>query len=295
MRINFTGNDIGNSNIVVGEFPDKMQSLFNDEANCLDYPNVHVFKEKWPAITLLEEQNDQNWKINNMINFKHLISGIFIASITILSCIKNKKTETINARIIMDTLYGRYKSPQSSQCNEMSNGYYKKFGIFISNFYEVSSYIPYDFNNDGKVDTIAVLSPFTSIPMTKRFRDCNNKNIDNRLLIFIENMGEKNKLFKIYSNIISNEISTAWEGSESLKSEKDGFNLIGDKGQGCKYEYTIFFKQKNVDFFLDNIKLSYYCPDKPLIEKRYQYSNKEILLNLYNRNTIDSLKLINGF
>ncbi|WP_045501732.1 hypothetical protein [Chryseobacterium sp. StRB126] len=62
MRINFTGDDIGNSNIAVGEFPNKMQSLFNDEANCLDYPNVHMFKEKWPAITLLEEHNDGNWK-----------------------------------------------------------------------------------------------------------------------------------------------------------------------------------------------------------------------------------------
>ncbi|MEJ5103299.1 hypothetical protein [Chryseobacterium sp. MYb328] len=60
MRINFAGDGIGNSNIVVGEFPNKMQSLFNDEANCLDYPNVHVFKEKWPVITLLEEKKYEN-------------------------------------------------------------------------------------------------------------------------------------------------------------------------------------------------------------------------------------------
>ncbi|WP_378169617.1 hypothetical protein [Chryseobacterium tructae] len=60
MRINFTGDGIGNSNIVVGEFPNKMQPLFNDDANCLNYPNVHVFKEKWTGITLLEEKNYEN-------------------------------------------------------------------------------------------------------------------------------------------------------------------------------------------------------------------------------------------
>jgi hypothetical protein len=60
MRINFTGDGIGNSNILVGELPHKMQPLFNDGANCLDYPNVHIFKEKPAAITLLEERNNEN-------------------------------------------------------------------------------------------------------------------------------------------------------------------------------------------------------------------------------------------
>ncbi|WP_347218861.1 hypothetical protein [Chryseobacterium sp.] len=62
MRIHFSGNDIGNSNIVVGEFPDKMQSLFNDNANCLSYPSVHIFKDKMMSVTLLEEENEENWK-----------------------------------------------------------------------------------------------------------------------------------------------------------------------------------------------------------------------------------------
>ncbi|UHO40882.1 hypothetical protein H5J24_22075 [Chryseobacterium capnotolerans] len=60
MRVNFTGDGIGNSNIVVGEFPNTMQLLFNDDANCLNYPNVYIFKEKLSAITLLEEKNYEN-------------------------------------------------------------------------------------------------------------------------------------------------------------------------------------------------------------------------------------------
>lgn len=59
MRVSFMGDGIGNG-IVVGEFPNKMQPLFNENANCFDYPNVHLFKEKPAAITLLEEQNYEN-------------------------------------------------------------------------------------------------------------------------------------------------------------------------------------------------------------------------------------------
>lgn len=59
MRVNFNGDGI-TGNILAGEFPGKMQPLFNDDANCMDYPNVYVFKEKLSAITLLEEKNYEN-------------------------------------------------------------------------------------------------------------------------------------------------------------------------------------------------------------------------------------------
>lgn len=60
MRVYFSGDGIGNSGIIVGDFPNKMQPLFNKDANCLNDTNVHVFKEKLAAITLLEEQNYEN-------------------------------------------------------------------------------------------------------------------------------------------------------------------------------------------------------------------------------------------
>lgn len=60
MRIGFSGDKIGNSGILVGEFPNKMQPLFNEDANCFDFPYVHVFKEKPATLSLLEEQNYEN-------------------------------------------------------------------------------------------------------------------------------------------------------------------------------------------------------------------------------------------
>ncbi|MDR2271088.1 MAG: hypothetical protein LBF27_09320 [Sphingobacterium sp.] len=59
MRVCFMGDHLSSS-ILFGKFPDKMQPLFNDDANCLDFPNVHLFNEKIDTITLFEQQNDDN-------------------------------------------------------------------------------------------------------------------------------------------------------------------------------------------------------------------------------------------
>jgi hypothetical protein len=114
-------------------------------------------------------------------------------------------------------------------------------------------------------------------------------------LVFIQNDSSGSSIYKIYSNIISNEISSAWEGGEFLRSEKDGFSLVGDKGQGCKFEYTVFIRQRNKSFYLDNIKMSFYCPGKKLVEKTYNYNDKIISLDEYNRNIVDFLKEVNKF
>lgn len=227
------------------------------------------------------------------MNIKNFLVSFLL--ILIASCTKKGVIPLANNKVKNDTLKSSYFHPKSGYCADLAKGYYKKFGILISNFYEVGSFIPYDFNNDGVTDTIAILNPFTSIPMTKNFSECYSKEVNDRLLVFIKNDGSRSTIYKVYSNIVSNEISPAWEGGEFLKSEKDGFSLIGDKGQGCKIEYEIFMKQSNSRFFLNNIKISFYCPNKKIIEKKYNYKDEKISLDDYNRNVIDSLKTINNF
>jgi hypothetical protein len=227
------------------------------------------------------------------MDIKNLIASFLLLLIT--SCTKKESTQLPKNIVKNDTLKSLYSHPKSAYCEDLAKGYYKKFGILISNFYEVGSFIPYDFNDDGATDTIAILNPFTSIPMTKNFRDCYSEEVNDRLLVFIKNDGSRNSIFKIYSNKVSNEISPAWEGGEFLRSEKDGFSLIGDKGQGCKFEYEVFMKQSNSEFFLDNIKMSFYCPNKKITEKTYTYTDKKISLDDYHRDVIDSLKTLNNF
>ncbi|WP_294297457.1 hypothetical protein [uncultured Chryseobacterium sp.] len=228
------------------------------------------------------------------MNIKNLM--ICFLLILIASCTKkNVKISIADNKVKTDTLKSIYSHPKSKHCSDLAQGYYKRFGILISNFYEVGSFIPYDFNNDGATDTIAILNPFTSIPMTRNFSECYSKEINDRLLVFIKNDGSESRIYRTYANVISNEISATWEGGEFLRSEKDGFSLIGDKGQGCKFEYDIFIKQTNNEFFLNRIKMSFYCPNQKIIEKKYNYRDEKISLKDYKRNIIDSLKIINNF
>ncbi|WP_104383047.1 hypothetical protein [Sphingobacterium sp. HMA12] len=59
MRICFMGDRLSSA-ILIGKFPDKMQPLFNDDANCQDFPSVCQFDVKMDTITLLERQNQDN-------------------------------------------------------------------------------------------------------------------------------------------------------------------------------------------------------------------------------------------
>lgn len=222
---------------------------------------------------------------------------VFIALLflAVLSC---KKQDNIVRELKpsgLDTLKANYHL-KSKECINFSKGYYEKYGILISNYYEENSSILFDFDNDGEKDVIAIFSPFTSIPMTDKFSTCfDKKNIDDRLLVFIKKNRDGSKLYKVYKNVVSNEISVAWEGAESLKFEKDGFYLIGDKGQGCKIEYSIFFKKNNNNFQLKNIDFSFSCPNKLIEEKKYDFSKRNMMLDKYRKSIIDSLKSINGF
>ncbi|MDR6160264.1 hypothetical protein QF023_003780 [Chryseobacterium sp. SLBN-27] len=41
--------------------------------------------------------------------------------------------------------------------------------------------------------------------------------------------------------------------------------------------------------------MSFYCPNKKIIEKTYNYTDKKISLDDYHRDVIDSLKTLNNF
>lgn len=59
MRVCFMGDRLSSA-ILAGKFPDKMQPLLNEDANCKVFPSVHLYREKMDTITLLEQENQDN-------------------------------------------------------------------------------------------------------------------------------------------------------------------------------------------------------------------------------------------
>ncbi|KUY20158.1 hypothetical protein BAZ12_09230 [Elizabethkingia miricola] len=59
MRLMISGNDSAND-IYMGTFPNKMKRLFNEEANCFDYPYVHQSKELPKILTFIDRTKSDN-------------------------------------------------------------------------------------------------------------------------------------------------------------------------------------------------------------------------------------------
>ena len=207
--------------------------------------------------------------------------------------IENNKNCLQKRKVISDTINPKHKTPLNSKCFKISKGYFKRFGLTISKFYEVSKVLPIDLNNDKRVDTLVILTPLSLIPNAEQGGVCYRKNIvENRLLLEILNLKNHQKLSKKFNNLISNESSIAWLGYEDIKVTNNGFELLGYRGQSCIFEYNISVVNKNSEFYIDNIKLKSSCSKKKQLNLNLK--KKPLKLFKYDRKMIDSIKLVNN-
>ena len=215
---------------------------------------------------------------------KTIITVLFIFAI---SCKNNSPMVAQNKTVENDTIKPKFLN-KNSTCYSTSLKFSKKYGFVISDFYDVSEEQTFDINGDLKKDTIAILSPLTLTPAT----DCelnNDKLIDNRILII--SMSNGNNF--LFDNIITNELGIGTLGAEFIKESKNGFILEKEIGQSCLFKYQIQIKYSHDKFIIQNINLhTGGCPDKKTNNKKIDYSDEKYLLEKYNRQTIDSLKIV---
>jgi hypothetical protein len=221
---------------------------------------------------------------NNKMIKKIIIAVLFIF---VVSCKNNNPIFAQNKKIVNDTIKPKFLN-KNSVCYSNSLKFSKKYGFVISDFYDVSEEQIFDIDEDLKKDTIVILSPLTLTPAT----DCelnNDKLIDNRILIISMSNG---KIF-LFDNVITNELGIGTLGAEFIKESKNGFILEKEVGQSCFFKYEIQIKYSDDKFIIQNIFLhSGGCPDNKTNNKKIDFSNKKYLLEKYNRQTIDSLKIV---
>jgi hypothetical protein len=212
---------------------------------------------------------------------------IILLFIFVVSCKNNSPILAQNKEVANDTIKPKFLD-KKSMCYSNSLKFSKKYGFVISDFYDVSEEQTFDIDEDLKKDTIAILSPLTLTPAT----DCelnNNKLIDNRILIVSMSNGKK----FLFDNVITNELGIGTLGAEFIKESKNGFILEKETGQSCFFKYEIQIKYSNDKFIIQNIFLhTGGCPDSKTNNKKIDYSNEKYLLEKYNRQTIDSLKIV---
>jgi hypothetical protein len=192
-----------------------------------------------------------------------------------------------------DTIKPVYPLPKNSNCLALAEGYFSKFGVHISNFYEVERVFPNKLMKDLDVDTFVILSPLSLVPTAEKAGNCDREEkdtIENRILLIVSNKKESPKI-TAYPNAISNQTSMAWQGYENIIFIPDGFEMQASKGQGHVFEYFINVKKINKKNYVQWIKLS---ETNPYREKIFYFKRKELPFEKYNRVMIDSLRVIDG-
>lgn len=216
---------------------------------------------------------------------------IFLIFSLTLSCKKTQKNEDVNNSFIFDSIKPPKVLPK--KCSVLVDGYEMKFGVYLSNYFEVTDSFFCDINHDNKIDTLAILTPASLIPIDKA-NNCNEIiGFENRKLVFFENIDTKKSKIKVFNNVISNQVSIAWNGSERFEKYDNGFLLKKSSGQGCKFNYEIFVNTQSKEIIVDSINLISFCPSGVDYKEKKVIFKNILKIEDFNRKIIDSIKINN--
>jgi hypothetical protein len=210
----------------------------------------------------------------------YILPLIYVA---LLSCLTTSQRGEIVIQSNSDTLMPDFDI-LNLECQEVSNGFFRKYGFTVSNFFEVVTEEIFDVNNDGIKDSIAILSP-KNLLLPSLYPFCQNEGKGNRILLV------RFKDFRAsYKTLIRNETGIATLGIEQIEKADSGFNLTYQKGQSCFFSYKISISFYDRNLFIDSIKASAGCPGEKVRDTLLKYSKSEFLLENFNRTKIDSIE-----
>lgn len=152
-------------------------------------------------------------------------------------------------------------------CKKVPNGYFKKFGVFISNFYAIDQSI--NINNDS----IGILKPFYTYSL---YSYCYPEKTDKNLLIIYHT--KKNKT-DVYKNILFSDDRNVYQ---ELKPNGNGFIIYSEQGNSSKLFSSIFISGNKVD----SIKIESWGFDQ--YSETYKFRN--LYLKQYQTRIIDSIQ-----
>ena len=213
----------------------------------------------------------------------YLIITLFIF---LLSCKENQNAIS-SKNILVDSIKPPNKIIIKQNCINKTKGYYERFGLIISNFYQPIRTSSIDFNNDGENDTIAIMKPFYM--QQNEYKCFSSKTDSDNILVFAKTIKNKSVFFKKYSKVIS--LKDENLGIEDIESKTNGFTINGDWGHSNKLFSSVYVSYKNNDFYVDSLKIESWGIHQ--YNRTYKYDNLAYPLSKYKREVIDSLQSVN--
>lgn len=205
------------------------------------------------------------------------INIIFFFSLVILSCnthsLENKDNSFEKITPIEDYAL------KNQNCKYLFDGYFNRFGIAISNYYEIIDYVKF---NDK--DTVAIISPKILTPTAQECRVEDKEVINGRILII-----QYDNETKVFYNVVSNNIGDGTSGCELIEERDNGFRLYKTLGQACTLKYCIDIDINDKEPVISKISIEYTCRDEQY-KSEFIFDESQFLLVDYKRDkTIDSL------
>ncbi len=209
-----------------------------------------------------------------MKNLNALIA-ILIICLGYISCKNEIKTKTTNKDVtIYDTINFQDKNMSYLELGIKNSKFFNRFGVVISNYYEIIDSLPIDLNNDGFIDTLAILSPLLLNPEFN-LQSPNDDFEPKRLLVEIINEDGSSKIRNIHKNLLSNGggVNSHYNG---IYSSEDGFRIDFQSGAKYAYKYSVYFSVKKFSslelvriikkcsFFENEIQTKYFYNDLDL-------------------------------
>lgn len=201
--------------------------------------------------------------------------AIFIIFLGYMSCKNEIKTNSTSEDVTFyDTINYQDNNLSYLELGTKNSKFFNRFGVVISNYYEIMDSLPIDLNNDGFIDTLVILSPLLLNPEFNLKRP----NVDfehKRLLVEIINKDGSSKIRSIHKNLLSNEggVNSHYNG---IFSSEGGFRIDFQSGAKYAYKYSVYFSIKKFStlelvkvikkcsFFENEIQTNYFYNDLDL-------------------------------
>ncbi|QKJ31069.1 hypothetical protein HQ865_15335 [Mucilaginibacter mali] len=207
-------------------------------------------------------------------NLYLIVTTVIAATMTIVVS-SSFRTNRFPIKVSSDTIYPMIKGnfvkrlTVGKGCDQF-NGFYRRLGITIANYYTIKDSLTIDLNKDGIKDELLILSP-TSLDDTKS--DCTFK-IDkepHRLLVEVINIKGTSKVREVYPNVVSN-IGGVLSHYDGIFKTMKGFKIVHEAGERYSWHYTTEFEFLKGETVLTKIqKTCSFNGKHKTVEYKYPY------------------------
>jgi hypothetical protein len=216
-----------------------------------------------------------------------LLTIIFLTAVGALIASTKRDFSSIKKDSITDSIYPvintKLKKRNLMLLPISLKGWHKKFGLYISDYYDEIDSLKIKVNTSNVLHSIIVLSP-VSLDRERFHNFLKIDTLPTRLLLHIVYSNGKPQIAGIYDNLISNAGGVLSKYSGIFETNQ-GFKIAHEAGNKFSWRYVTTFEVKKNKLIVTKIqkRCSYDDYDEKIVYRRYMPAERFNLLDTLNK------------